>query len=290
MYAGARRRSTGTSFPLPSANAFQGTANPSNVDGGAFVSRIDTTKANAMSLVYSTYLEGSTLDAADGIALGPNNVAYVTGITESLDFHTTSGSISQTTGAANSGVAFITLVDTTMTGNSSVTYSTFFGGSGGDNGFGIQADATGNAYVVGTTLSGDFPITPGAVPRNSTTSPNPNGSPFVVKLSPKGNGMADRIYASYFGGSGDAPATDPDQGDAIAIDSHGNAYITGVTFSSDMPSTTGAFQTTLNGAIGLHRMRMWRNCRCCWLLPCRLQTWTLERSSSVQPPRRKPSL
>jgi hypothetical protein len=236
--------STGTSFPT--MNAFQSTANPSNVDGGAFVTRIDTTKANAASLIYSTYLEGSTLDVADAVALGPNNIAYVTGTTDSLDFHTTAGAF-QTTGAT-SGVVFITLVDTTMSGNSSVTYSTFFGGTGSDTGFGIQADGNGNAYVVGSTASIDFPIIPGVFP---TTLPNPKGSPFVVKLGPKGNGMADRIYATYFGGTGDGPPNnDTDQGNAIAIDSHGNAYITGVTFSADMPTTTGAFQTALNGSNG----------------------------------------
>jgi len=214
------------------------------LEGGAFVTRIDTTKANAASLVYSTYLEGSTFDAALGIALGPNNVAYVTGSTNSLDFPTTTGAF-QTTGAT-SGVAFITLIDTTMTGNSSVTYSTFFGGTGSDTGFGIQADGNGNAYVVGTTGSVDFPITPFVLP---SSLPNSFGSPFVLKLSPKGNGLADRIYASYFGGSGDGNPNDPDQGNAIAIDAHGNAYITGSTFSSILwPITPGAFQSTLNGA------------------------------------------
>jgi Abnormal spindle-like microcephaly-assoc'd, ASPM-SPD-2-Hydin/Beta-propeller repeat len=242
-YVTGETSSTGISFPT-SANAFQGSANPSNLEGGAFVTRIDTTKANAASLVYSTYLEGSTFDAALGIALGPNNVAYVTGSTNSLDFPTTTGAF-QTTGAT-SGVALITLIDTTMTGNSSVTYSTFFGGTGSDTGFGIQADGNGNAYVVGTTGSVDFPITPFVLP---SSLPNSFGSPFVLKLSPKGNGLADRIYASYFGGSGDGNPNDPDQGNAIAIDAHGNAYITGSTFSSILwPITPGAFQSTLNGA------------------------------------------
>jgi hypothetical protein len=239
-YVTGATTSTGTSFPT--MNAFQSTANPSNVDGGAFVTRIDTTKANGASLIYSTYLEGSKLDGGTAIALGPNNVAYVTGTTDSLDFHTTTGAF-QTTGAIT-GVAFITLVDTTMSGNSSIAYSTFFGGTGSDIGFGIQADSNGNAYVVGSTQSLDFPITPFALP---SSLPNPNGSPFVVKLSPKGNGTADRIYASYFGGTGDGLPTGADQGNAIAIDSHGNAYITGVTFSADMPTTAGAFQTTLKG-------------------------------------------
>lgn len=240
-YVTGATASTVSSFPT--MNAFQSTANPSNVDGGAFVTRIDTTKSNAASLIYSTYLEGSTFDAGLGIAVGPNNVAYLTGSTNSLDFPTTAGAF-QTAGAT-SGVAFITLIDTTMTGNSSVTYSTFFGGTGSDTGFGIQADGNGNAYVVGTTQSLDFPIAPFVLPSGL---PNPNGSPFVVKLSPKGNGMADRIYASYFGGSGDGNPNDPDQGNAIAIDSHGNVFITGSTFSSTLwPITAGAFQTALKG-------------------------------------------
>ncbi|MFY9730901.1 MAG: SBBP repeat-containing protein, partial [Candidatus Acidiferrales bacterium] len=231
-----------SSTNFPTVNAFQSTPTAGNSQAAAFVSRIDTTKANTASLVYSTYLSGSVLDIALALALGPNNVAYVTGSTNSLDFPTTPGAF-QTTGAA-SGVAFITLVDTTMSGNSSVTYSTFFGGTNSDNGFGIAADGNGNAYVVGTTASNDFPITPFALP---ATLPDPTGSPFVVKLSPEGKGTADRIYASYFGGTGDGNPNDADQGNAIAIDSHGNAYITGVTFSADMPTTAGAFQTTLKG-------------------------------------------
>jgi hypothetical protein len=229
-----------TSTDFPHVNAFQGTAVAANTQGGAFVARFDTTMSGTPSLAYSTYLEGSVADAALAIALGPSNVAYVTGRTDSLDFHFTPGAFQ--TSQSGKGVAFITLVDTTMSGNSSVPYSTFFGGSGGDNGFGIATDANGNAYVAGTTASGDFPITPNVVPK---MRPNPNGSPFVVKLSPKGNGTADRIYASYFGGSGDG--TDADQGNAIAVDALGNAYITGETFSVDMPTTPGAFQTSPKG-------------------------------------------
>jgi Beta-propeller repeat len=232
-----------TSTNFPPVSAFQGTAIPGNSQGGGFVARIDTTKSGTPSLAYSTYLEGSVSDAALAIALGPNNVAYVTGTTNSLDFHFTPGAFQ--TSQSGGGVAFITLVDTTMSGNSSVPYSTFFGGSGGDTGFGIAADSSGNAYVGGTTASGDFPITPNVIPR---TPNNPNGTPFVVKLSPKGNGTADRIYATYFGGFADAAnPPDADQGNAIAIDSHGNAYITGQMFSPTMPTTAGAFQTAPSG-------------------------------------------
>jgi len=232
-----------SSTNFPSVNGLPGTPIAANTQAAAFVTRIDTTKTVTAPPTYSTYLEGSTLDSGLAIALGPNNVAYVTGSTESADFPITTGAF-QATGAAN-GVAFITLVDTTMSGSAAVTYSTFFGGTNSDNGFGIAVDGNGIAYVVGTTASNDFPITPFVLP---ASLPNPFGSPFVVKLSPKGNGMADRIYASYFGGSGDGNSNHADQGNAIAIDSHGNAYITGIAFSSiQWPITPGAFQTALKG-------------------------------------------
>ena len=182
----------------------------------------------------------SNFDSGFGIALGPNNVAFVTGVTDSTDFPTTAGAF-QTTGNVN-GVAFISLVDTTLSGTPSLKYSTFFGGSNGNTGFGIQADSAGVAYVVGTTASGDFPITPTVLP---ATLSNPNGVAFVVKLNPAGGGTSDRIYASYFGGSGDG--TDADQGFAIAIDKNKNAYITGSTSSADLPTTKGSLQPGLNG-------------------------------------------
>ena len=229
------------STDFPTIHGFQSNLTAGNTQNAGFVARIDTTKANGASLVYSTYLSGSVFDDVLGLALGPNNVVYVTGMTESLDFPTTPGAF-QTTGAAK-GVAFVTLIDTGMSGIGSLGYSTFFGGTGGDSGFGIATDSSGNAYVAGTTASSDFPISPNVIPR---TIPNPAGTPFVLKLSPKGNGTADRTYASYFGGSGNGKLAD--MGYAIAVDSDRNAYITGATSSGNMPKTSGAFQTSLKGS------------------------------------------
>ncbi|MGA8144868.1 MAG: SBBP repeat-containing protein [Candidatus Acidiferrales bacterium] len=229
-----------SSTDFPPVNASQGTAVGANTEGGAFVSRFDTTKANAASLVYSTYLEGSVFDAGFAIALGPANVAYVTGTTSSLDFPKTTGAF-QTAGAT-SGVAFVSLIDTALSGGASLKYSSFLGGTGGDDGFGIRADTLGTAYVAGTTASADFPVTPGAF---QSARSNPNGDPFITKLNPGGNGAADLVYSTYFGGSGDG--SNPDQCFGIAIDSTNNAYITGSTFSGDFPTTAGALQTSLNG-------------------------------------------
>lgn len=235
------------------ANAIQLT-NPVGTAAGvntAFVGRVDTTQTGASSLGYLTYLGGTGPDFGDAIALGSNNVAYVTGKTKSLNFPTTTGAFSTTGNAA--GPAFVTIVDTRAplptppATQVSPLYSTFLGGSGGDNGFGIRVDANGNAYVGGVTSSADFPITPG--PFQPALASGAAGDGFVSELSPKGNGKADLLYSTYFGGSGSTTGG-PDSLEGIALDSSNNVYITGQTFSMAafpvFPSP-GAFQSSLNG-------------------------------------------
>ena len=114
-------------------------------------------------------------------------------------------------------------------------YSTFLGGSSDDIGAGIRVDANGNAYVVGTTQSPDFPTTVGAFRRTGAAS---NFSDvFVTKLNPSGTAL---VYSTFVGGS------NFDWGRAIAIDAAGNAYVTGQTKSSNFPTTGGAFDRTFN--------------------------------------------
>jgi len=228
---------TSTDFPTSgSVTALQPNVLAGNTQGTAFVTQIDTTKPVATQLVYSTYLGGAVFEQARGIVLGPNKVAYVTGTTNSNGFPTTPGAF-DTSGAA-SGKAFVTLIDTAAPGGGAASkkYSTFLGGSGPTTGFGIQADSSGIAYVVGTTTSSDFP---GATTLGAFQSKLPNafGSPFIAKLDPGVSGTGALLYSTYFGGSGDPPTNDTDQGSAIAIDAANppNAYITGSTFSADMP-------------------------------------------------------
>ncbi|MDD5544137.1 MAG: SBBP repeat-containing protein [Acidobacteriia bacterium] len=124
-----------------------------------------------------------------------------------------------------------------------LVYSTYLGGSSTDAGYdigtgnsgnGIAVDADGNAYVVGQTMSTNFPTTAG-VPQAA------NGGSvdvFVAKLNPTGTAL---VYSTYLGGSGD------DYGRAIAVDSNRNAYVTGWTSSSNFPTTGGALQPTFGG-------------------------------------------
>jgi hypothetical protein len=236
---------TSTDFPTTNT-AFQTTKPPAATVGTTFVSKIDTTggKSGTASLLYSTYLGGEASDFGLSIALDPKNVAYVTGTTSSLSFPTFPGAF-QTAGNT-SGTAFVSLLDTTLSGSTSLKYSTFLGGPGSTTAFGIRVDAAGTAYVAGQTNSTSFPVTSGAF--QTTLAAGAGADAFISQLNPGGKGAADLIYSTYFGGKGNGGTTDT--ANAIAIDGSNNVYITGTTYSTNLPTfpNPGAFQTSLNGS------------------------------------------
>jgi hypothetical protein len=225
---------TSADFPT-TANAFLQAAPTGIANSAVFLSQIDTTKSGAAALVYSSYVAGATVGAFGdfglGIALGPNNVAYLTGKTISADFPVTTGSFqSPFNEALGLGVAFVALIDTSQMGATSLKYSATLGGNNGDTGFGIQADSNSNAVVVGTTSSADFPVTPGAFQQKLK---NPAGGAFISKLNPGGNGTADLVYSTFLSGSGATGMIDFGMG--IAIDANNDAFVTGQTGSADFP-------------------------------------------------------
>ncbi len=116
-----------------------------------------------------------------------------------------------------------------------VQFTTFLGGNSNEIGAGIAVDANGNSYVAGTTQSPNFPTTTGAFDR--TGAANNFADAFVTKLNPAGTAL---VYSTFVGGS------DMEFGNAIAVDSNGNAYVTGTTKSSNFPTTGGAFDRSLN--------------------------------------------
>jgi uncharacterized protein (TIGR03437 family) len=217
-----------------------------NFGGGMsdiFVAKVNPTGS---ALLFSTYLGGSGEEFAGGIAVDAAGNAYITGFTSSKDFPTTKGAF-QTTLRASSpcgydacGNAFVTKLNT----NGALIYSTYLGGSGYAAGSGIAADSQGNAYVTGFAVSpAGFPTTPGAfqpAAPGATCRYLPCTDAFVSKLSPDGSAL---VYSTYLGGGGS------DSGNGIAIDSSGNAYVVGTTFSADFPTTTGAFQGTFTGSV-----------------------------------------
>jgi len=201
----------------------------------AFVSKINTTQKGKKSLVYSTYLGGSGKDVGNAIAVRPSGRVYVTGFTRSPNFPTTPGAFQTTSTKLVSTHANVFVTKLNSNG-SKLLYSTYLGGSGNDEGNGIAVDTVGNGYVTGFTSSSNFPTTPGAF--QTTFANNASNNVFITKLNSQGSGL---LYSTYLGGSGD------DEGNGIAIDLVGNAYVTGFTSSSNFPTTPGT-QTTLGGA------------------------------------------
>jgi hypothetical protein len=117
-----------------------------------------------------------------------------------------------------------------------LAFSTFLGGTGLDRGDAIAVDSAGNAYITGGTFATDFPVTPGAF--QTTRAGIAESDAFVTKMNSTGTAL---IYSTYFGGG------TRDSGIDIALDGAGNAYITGLTDSSNLPTTPGAFRTTPAG-------------------------------------------
>jgi hypothetical protein len=191
----------------------------------AFVAKVNAT---GTGLVYSTYFGGSGDDVGSGISVDGAGNAYVIGFTNSVDFPTASPL--QAVFGGGSRDAFVAKLDPPGT---ALSYSTYLGGSAGDFGDDIAVDGGGNAYVTGLTASADFPT---ANPLQAVFGGGSSDA-FVAKVNPIGPALE---YSTYLGGSG------TDDGNGIAMDGSGSAYVTGDTTSDDFP-TVGAIQAARAG-------------------------------------------
>lgn len=226
-----------TSLNFPIKNSFQPTR-PNNLSNGvAFVSKLNPA---GTALIYSTYLGGSGGDGADAIALDATGNAYITGVTDSTDFPTLHAFQPNAPLSLNGFVAKLSA------SGAALLYSTYLGGDGYDTATGIAVNAAGDAYVVGSTESTNFPNLHPLQPRRITLIEDfILGDAFVTELNATGNGL---IYSTDLGGTGD------DEASGIALDQLGNAYVVGNTRSADFPLRNAA-QTELkrdriNGAAG----------------------------------------
>ena len=212
------------SDPFPTtAGAYDTTFN------GGIDTFVTELSANGSNLLYSTYLGGNSQDLGYGIAV-ENGIAYITGNTQSDPFPTTAGAYDTTfNGGPDVFVAKFS------SNGSALLYSTYLGGNGEDEGYGIAVD-DGDAYVTGYTGSYQFPTTAGAY---DTTYHGIGGlgDVFLAKFSADGNTL---LYSTYFGGNS------VDRAYSVAVD-NGAAYVTGFTWSDPFPTTPGAFETAING-------------------------------------------
>jgi hypothetical protein len=219
-------------YPKILGHKFSGT----DYNPNAFVAELNT---NGSKLVYSTYLGGSgnvitgTGDYGTGIAVDSAGSAYVTGYTSSTNFPATNSLVYISSGVTNtfnhlvgSFNAFLTKIGP---GGTNLLYSTYFGGSYIDEALGIAVDGTGDACLVGSTDSPNFPTNNPVQPYlGGTTNAVSGYNAFVAKFGPSGTNL---IYSTFLGG------TNNDFGYGVAVDSGGNAYVTGGTSSPNFPNT-----------------------------------------------------
>ena len=186
-------------------------------------------------LIYATYLGSTGVDQVAAVVADSMGDAYVTGTAGGPDFPTTTGAFDRTFGGGcdtlSCADAFVAMLNPSGTG---LIYATFLGGSGYDKGNAIAVDGSGHVYVVGETFSGDFPTTPGAYDRTY----HGQSDVFVARLNVSGDALD---FSTFLGG------TSWDYGSSIAVDSAGGVHVAGHSFSSDFPTTVGAFNRTFQG-------------------------------------------
>jgi hypothetical protein len=219
---------TSNIFPGVSGNSIQ-PARGGGLDD-AFVTKIN---AAGTAIVYSTFLGGSGINLAYGIAVDAAGNVYVTGYTGSTTFPGVSGSSIQPVNAGGFEDAFVTKINAAGT---AIAYSTFLGGEGDDRAFGIAVDGAGNAYVTGDTSSANFPIVSG-----SSIQPAYGGGladAFVAKINAAGTAI---VYSTFLGGNSN------DHANGVAVDGHGNVYVVGDTLSTTFP---GVSETSIQPANG----------------------------------------
>jgi hypothetical protein len=192
------------------------------------------------------------------VAIDAAGNAYVTGYASSYNFPVTSNALQKVNNAGFGGGsnpissnAFVTKLNAT---GSALVYSTYFGGSGGwtedgdlyygETPVGIAIDAAGDAYIAGTAASSDLPVTSNAFQKLNNTGGGAFNL-FITKFNATGSAL---VYSTYLGGSGVNPGRriSGDTAGGIAIDSSGNAYVTGTAYSRDFPVTANAYQKVNN--------------------------------------------
>jgi Beta-propeller repeat len=230
---------------FPNTNSFQKRLN--NLTNrtavcDAFVAKFNPFVTN-LTLVYSTYLGGTNNDMANSIAVDGSGNAYVAGSTISTDFPNTVGTsvpglYSFMATNARTAILATNVFLTKIVNNETqafIAYSAVFGGKGVDVGYGVAVDPAGEAFVVGAASSTNFPVY--NIPTSMRATNSGGSDAFIIGFNADATALS---YSTYLGGKGD------DYGYGIAVDPAGNAYVVGITSSTNFP-TLNAPQTFRNG-------------------------------------------
>jgi hypothetical protein len=220
-----------TNFPTTAS------AHQKSFGGGSLDAFVFELASSGGTLTYSTYLGGNGDDVATGLALAKDGSGdtFAVGTTASSNFPTTAGTIQTAIKGTSNG--FVTKLNSS---GSTLLYSTYLGGGSGDFASAVAVDSSNDAFVTGATQNSTFPTTSGAFQTTCGTAANCNGGlsdAFVSVLKPDASNF---VYSTFLGGSG------ADQGLGIAVDSAGDAYVTGVTQSNDF-KLQSAIQATFGG-------------------------------------------
>lgn len=185
--------------------------------GDAFVAKLNTAGS---AFVYSAYLGGSGADSGTGIAVDSTGRAYIAGVTSSPDLPL-ANAIQRRKGGGRDAFVSVLAPD-----GGSLVFSTYLGGAGDDSANAIALDSSGGIYIAGYTRSTDLPT---MSPLQRGSGSISTGDAFVAKLDLH---AARLVYSTYLGGTRD------DNAAGIAVDSGGNAYVAGITWSADFPTAS----------------------------------------------------
>lgn len=186
-------------------------------------------------LTYATYFGGPYTEAGTRVAADDAGNAYMIGATDASSFPSTPGTYFSSANGLQGNV----IVAKVAADGKSMVYETHIGGTGGDVGFGIALDAFGNVYLTGMTGSSDYPLVPASNNLTTQVATDPMNC-FVTKLNAAGNAL---VYSTVIGGA------NYDGCSGVGVDSSGNAYVGGITYSTDFPMVN-AVQTSFPIALG----------------------------------------
>jgi hypothetical protein len=217
-----------------------------------FFAIIDPRRQGEASLVYFTYLGGSSDDRVNALAIDAFGVACLAGSTNSSDFPLAGTNVMSSIGSTDASDGFVTKLDPRLSGTDAVVYSTFIGGNLLDEANAVAVDGSGRIYVAGTTRSDNFPLTSNGY---AGVRYGPQDG-FLAKINPDSSTPLE--YSTYFG------SEKSDDVRALALGSNGLVYLAGNTQGEQFPQAGSQYRGTISGAMDAY-----------------LTVWNLSRSNEA---------